>query len=205
VRHPGFFLVVLGLLVVAAVPLWAVLTAAFGVIMPWLFVGLVFWWLVGSNRRSRHQRFARRRWQSYPLSPVRASPVPLSPPQATVSNNFELPVDVRVKVEQIRRKVDVLLSYASRFPPFSKDLFSVRQTASDYLPRTIDAYLALPPGSADRILPSSGLTALEELRQQLNLLDTKLDDIADDLQRHDFDRLLANRRFLEERFGTRSA
>ena len=46
---------------------------------------------------------------------------------------------------EIRRKVEVLLSYADRFPPFSKDLFLVRQTASEYLPRTINAYLALPP------------------------------------------------------------
>ncbi|HLZ07633.1 MAG TPA: hypothetical protein VKT80_03530 [Chloroflexota bacterium] len=117
----------------------------------------------------------------------------------------ELPIDVQVKVEQIRGKVDLLLSYASRFPPFSKDLFIVRQTASDYLPRTIETYLALPAGSADRIVPSTGRTALQELRQQLDLLDRKLNDIADDLERRDFDGLLANRRFLEERFGTRSA
>jgi ABC-type nickel/cobalt efflux system permease component RcnA len=114
----------------------------------------------------------------------------------------ELPIDVQVKVEQIRRKVDVLLSYADRFPPFSQDLYLVRQTASDYLPRTISAYLALPKQTVEKPL-SAGMTAYQELKAQLNLLDSKLDDIAQDLQRQDTDRLLANRRFLEDRFGLR--
>jgi len=116
----------------------------------------------------------------------------------------ELPIDVQVKVEQIRRKVDVLLSYADRFPPFSQDLYLVRQTASDYLPRTINAYLALPKqAAADKAVLPGGKTAYQELKAQLDLLDSKLDDIAQDLQRQDTDRLLANRRFLEERFGSR--
>jgi hypothetical protein len=54
----------------------------------------------------------------------------------------------------------------------------------------------------DKPLPG-GKTAREELKAQLDLLDAKLDDIAQDLQRQDADRLLANRRFLEARFGTR--
>jgi len=117
----------------------------------------------------------------------------------------ELPIDVQVKVEQIRRKVDVLLSFADRFPPFSQDLYLVRQTASDYLPRTIDAYLALPKQVAERPLSGEGKTPHEELKAQLELLDAKLDEIAQDLQRQDMDRLLANRLFLEERFGKVSA
>jgi hypothetical protein len=39
------------------------------------------------------------------------------------------------------------------------------------------------------------------LRDQLDLLDSKLDEIADDLQRENVDRLLANERFLDEHFG----
>jgi len=107
---------------------------------------------------------------------------------------------VQVKVDQIRRKADTLLGYAHRFPPFSKDLYLVRQTAAEYLPRTIDAYRAL--AKHDRpMVGTTGRTALDELRDQLRLLDSKLDDIARDLQQQDADHLLANRRFLEERFG----
>ncbi len=51
---------------------------------------------------------------------------------------------MQVMVEQITRKADVLQGYADRFPPMSQDLHIVRQTAADYLPRTVNAYLALP-------------------------------------------------------------
>ena len=108
-----------------------------------------------------------------------------------------------MKVEQIRRKVDVLLGFADRFPPFSQDLYLVRQTASDYLPRTIDTYLSLSKEAVDRPVIAGGRTARDELKAQLELLDRKLDEIAQDLQRQDADRLLANRRFLEARFGER--
>jgi hypothetical protein len=111
---------------------------------------------------------------------------------------------MQVKVEQIRRKVDVLLGYADRFPPFSQDLYLVQQTAAEYLPRTVNAFLSMPADAVDRPLHTGGQTARQELKAQLDLLDSKLDEIALDLQRQDADRLLANRRFLESRFGTRS-
>ena len=120
------------------------------------------------------------------------------PPQAAARR--ELPIDVQIKVDQIRRQADMLLGYADRFPPFSQDLHIVRQTAADYLPRTVEAYLRLP-GVDEPLVASRGKTALDELREQLELLDSKLDEIAQDLQRQDLERMLANRRFLEERFG----
>src|SRR5262249_50028846 len=92
--------------------------------------------------------------------------------------------------------------YADRFPPFSQDLHIVRQTAADYLPRTVEAYLKLT-GDRDPVVTATGRTALDELMAQLSLLDSKLDEIAQDLQRQDLNRRLANRRFLEERFKLR--
>jgi hypothetical protein len=61
----------------------------------------------------------------------------------------------------------------------------------------------MPKPTAEKPLSTSGKTAHEELKAQLDLLDSKLDDIAQDLERQDTDRLLANRRFLEQRFGMR--
>ncbi len=181
-----------------------------GFAMPWLIIGLVFWAILSGGRRSH-----RRGWRG---GCGRTDPVPISrapnvrqrverprPPARPAPTGNELPIDVQIKVEQIRRKVEVLLGYAPRFPPFSKDLYIVRQTANDYLPRTIHAYLALPPLSRERVVAANGKTALQELRAQLGLLDAKLDEIAEDLQRRDLDRLLANRRFLEERFGEQTA
>jgi hypothetical protein len=136
----------------------------------------------------------------HPVRPSEPTPkpsgttVPVKPPPGR-----ELPIDVQVKVEQIRRKADMLLEYADRFPPFSQDLHIVRQTAADYLPRTVEAYLKVP-GDQEPVIRATGKTALEELKEQLQLLDAKLDEIAEALQRQDLDRMMANRRFLEERF-----
>src|SRR5207237_4242521 len=141
---------------------------------PWLLSGFGAWMLWHQDGRHHHKRrhAARAAWYTQTDSAPAQQPVQPSHKAARVSarkaRRSELPIDVQVKVEQIRRKVDVLLGYADRFPPFSKDLYLVRQTASDYLPRTIQAFLALPAEAA---------SALHELKAQLALLDAKLDEI----------------------------
>jgi hypothetical protein len=190
----------------------AVAAAIFGALggnWPWLLIlagAWMFWQGDGRHRRHARERHA---WTPRTVPPTTAEKQPKRQrPAATQLKSVpqpELPIDVQVKVEQIRRKVDVLLGFADRFPPFSKDLFLVRQTASEYLPRTINNYLALPPQTADRPLAAGARTPHQELKAQLDLLDSKLDDIASDLERQDVDRLLANRQFLEERFGRATA
>ena len=180
---------------------------------PLLLIGLGAWLFWHGDGRHYRRRWTQAAWvrSSQPGRPgsdkqQRPSKPHSATAQAKQRRQTELPIDVQVKVEQIRRKVDVLLSYADRFPPFSQDLYLVRQTATDYFPRTISTYLSLPSDSVDRPLKTAdGKTARQELKTQLDLLDTKLDDIAQDLQRQDADRLLANRRFLESRFGARNA
>lgn len=196
------FCIFIVLMLSAGGVLWLV-----GSMWPWLLIGLGAWMFWHEDGRHRRQRSARRGWTAGP-TPLRDAPRPSSrsPEKASARppRNGELPIDLQVKVEQIRRKVDVLLGFADRFPPFSQDLYLVRQTASDYLPRTVNAFLSLPVDAVDKPLGAGRQqTAREELRAQLDLLDSKLDDIAQDLQRQDADRLLANRRFLEARFGTR--
>jgi hypothetical protein len=44
-------------------------------------------------------------------------------------------------------------------------------------------------------------TASQVLLDQLSLLDTKMHEISDDIAKNDSDRLLANGRFLAEKFG----
>ncbi len=60
-------------------------------------------------------------------------------------------------------------------------------------------------GGDDRPITSDGRTALQVLRDQLDLLDSKLDEVAEDLQQRNVDRLLAHQRFLEQHFGDLSA
>src|SRR6266536_3313291 len=203
---------IIPLLVLALVVLLLVATAAliFAVavhVLPFLLILVGVWLLVRALRGPRHHERpgpsmrpqTRRERRHAPRPPVQEQPAGRRSEQRPPR---ELPIDVQVKVEQIRRKADVLLGYADRFPPFSQDLYIVRQTAAEYLPRTIAAYQAVP-GVDDPALGAVGQTALDELRAQLRLLDSRLDDIAQDLQRQDLDHLVANRRFLEERFSLR--
>ncbi len=196
---------ILALLILVAIPLFVAFVSVAGVLTPWLVFGLLLWAVFAAGRPPRRERWGRPRWQPRPVAPARPTPRgpghPTPPPATRLAPRPELPIDVQVKIEQIRRKAQALEGYAEHFPPFSKDLYLVRQTTNEYLPRTVEAYLALPPVGADRVLPASGKTALQELKDQLDLLDSKLNEIAEDLQRRDVDRLLANRRFLEERFG----
>src|ERR1051325_1073987 len=140
-------ILLLVLLVVTVSTLFAGLFWILGAAWPVLLIALgawLFWHEDGRHAggwanapRAVHRRDQRQTPAQRPGDKrASADPRPLRQP--------ELPIDVQVKVEQIRRKVDVLLSYADRFPPFSQDLYLVRPTASDYLPRTINAYLALP-------------------------------------------------------------
>jgi hypothetical protein len=176
---------------------------------PWLLIGLGAWlfWHEDGQHRRRHRKH-QPAWMTRTETPTNVAPAesakarPEKKPRPL--RQPELPIDLQVKVEQIRRKVDVLLGYADRFPPFSQDLYLVRQTADEYLPRTLNSFLSMPADAVDRPLHAGGQTARQELKAQLELLDSKLDEIAQDLQRQDADRLLANRRFLESRFGTRT-
>jgi hypothetical protein len=194
-----FFLPVFIVLFVVA----GVLGLVFGTFHFWplFLVGLGMWLLFRGERRSlAHWDRAGVRDAPRSTEPMHsAEPAPRRPRSA---KRPELPIDLQVKVEQIHRKVDVLLGYADRFPPFSHELYLVRQTAEDYLPRTINTYLSMPSEETDRPLPGQTRTARDELKAQLDLLDSKLDEIAVALQRQDSDRLLSNRRFLEDRFGS---
>jgi len=120
--------------------------------------------------------------------------------RAYASTHGRLPVDIQAKVAEIRREILDLLPHLDDFPPGSQDRFVIQRMAADYLPTALDAYLALPPKLDDRSLPD-GRTPLQALREQLDLLDAKLDEITEAVYQRDSDRLLAHGRFLEERFG----
>jgi hypothetical protein len=112
-----------------------------------------------------------------------------------------LPADVTARLAEIRGRVLELLPHAADLPGGAQDLFVLQRTARDYLPTTISMYLALPPDYATTRVVQDGKTSLQVLRDQLELLDGQMAEIADAVHKRDSDRLLAQGRFLEERFG----
>ena len=113
-----------------------------------------------------------------------------------------VPPVVIERIQQIELTIrSEILPSIDHLPPGSLELYLIERTARDYLPAALDAYLRLPsdyvclqPGSRDR-------AALDVLLEELSLLDVEMRRIADLVHRRDMDRLLAHRRFLNDRFG----
>ncbi|PZF60901.1 hypothetical protein DEI92_04485 [Curtobacterium sp. MCBD17_034] len=78
----------------------------------------------------------------------------------------------------------------------------VTRTATDYLPETLRAYLALPAEWAAHHRLSDGRTPAEALVQQLTALEQAATQMRDAAVERDADALLVNGRFLDDRFRT---
>ena len=113
----------------------------------------------------------------------------------------KLPAPAQAKLQNISDTIMGILPHYANFPPGSPDLFVVGRTATDYLPSALQAYLNLPRAYAALHKMPNGKTADDVLTDQLTLLASKMDDVADAVHKNDSDALLANGRFLEEKFG----
>jgi hypothetical protein len=112
-----------------------------------------------------------------------------------------VPPEVMAKVLKIRQTILGILPRSGNFAPGSPELFVVERTATDYLPTSLRAYLNLPRAYATLHQVQDGKTPKQILLDQLTLLEAKMDEVADNIHRNDSDRLLANGRFLAEKFG----
>src|ERR1700674_1126512 len=112
-----------------------------------------------------------------------------------------VPAGVLAKVLNIQQIILGILPRSGALPPGSPELFVVERTATDYLPTSLESYLNLPRAYATLHPVQDGKTPKQVLMDQLTLLETKMGEVADDVHQNDTDRLLANGRFLEERFG----
>lgn len=115
--------------------------------------------------------------------------------------NGKLSPPLQAKLQEIADTIIGILPHYAEFPPGSPDLFVVGRTATDYLPSALQAYLNLPRAYATLHKMPNGKTADEVLGDQLALIDSKMNEVADAVHKKDSDALLANGRFLEEKFG----
>ena len=117
------------------------------------------------------------------------------------ANAGRLPGEVAAVLARIEGLVLTMLPRVEHLPPGSEDVYILRATATDYLPATLDSYLNLPREFASQHRLADGNTAETDLLAQLRLLELKLTEVSEDIARSDSDRLLANGRFLREKFG----
>ena len=78
----------------------------------------------------------------------------------------------------------------------------LKQTVTKLLPDAIDTFLRLPPDYAKTTVLANGKTAQHLLSEQLGMLQTHIQDLEDHLLSADINAMLANGRFLQEKFQT---
>jgi hypothetical protein len=90
-------------------------------------------------------------------------------------------------------------------PPGSLELYLIERTARDYLPTAVASYLRLPSDYVSPRPASQGWTPLQVLLDELDLLDNQMRRVAEIVHHADMDRMLAHRRFLNDRFSRADA
>src|SRR5262245_49747928 len=113
----------------------------------------------------------------------------------------KVPPEVLAKVRSIADIITGILPRSGSLPPGSPELFIVQRTALDYLPTALQTYINLPRAYATLHPLQGGKTAKQVLLDQLTLLESKLSEVADDVNKNDTDRFLAHGRFLQDKFG----
>ena len=109
-----------------------------------------------------------------------------------------VPPAITIRIQRIELTIrSEILPRLDCLPLGAPELYLVERTARDFLPTAVETYLRLPGGYAS----SRGATAYQVLVDQLELLEAQMRRVAEVVHRADMDRLLAHRRFLEDRFN----
>ena len=117
-----------------------------------------------------------------------------------------VPADVITRIQRIELTIrSEILPALHALPPGSEELYLIERTARDWLPTALERYLTLPADYVSSQPGSRGWTALQVLLEELDLLDAEMRRVAEVVHRADMDRLLAHRRFLNERFRREDA
>jgi len=109
-----------------------------------------------------------------------------------------VPPDIWIRIQRIELTIRAeILPRLDCLPLGAPELYLVERTARDFLPTALETYLHLPGEYAS----PRGATAHQVLVDELDLLEAQMRGVAEVVHRGDMDRLLAHRRFLEDRFS----
>lgn len=113
----------------------------------------------------------------------------------------------RIPDEAMRRVLNIRENIGAVLPRLQDlekrgdpNAYLIRQTVLDYLPATLENYLKLPRQYARTHVLEGGKTSELVLQEQLTLLDDTMVQVVADLSKGDAEALIANGRFLQEKF-----
>ncbi|GAB3493670.1 hypothetical protein [Flexivirga lutea] len=113
----------------------------------------------------------------------------------------DLPTDVRQRAQRLEHECSETLTYLRKHGAPTAQVFEVEQIQTDFGPQALRSYLALAPGTADTLEVLEGKTAHQLVIEQLDLLLAQVAAHLHRAARLGTDELLANHRFLTEKFG----
>lgn len=111
-----------------------------------------------------------------------------------------LPPEAQASIRTLRERVQETSAYlAAHDLQHSEFAYLVRQTALDYLPGAVDAYLRLPASLADSAPLDGDKTGKDLLLEQLSMLRGAVEGVLENVARAEGSHLLAHKRFLEDK------
>jgi hypothetical protein len=117
-----------------------------------------------------------------------------------------VPPEILARLQRIELTItSEILPHLDCLPLGAPELYLIERTVSDYLPTAVDAYLRLPTGYVSSQPGSRGRAAVDVLAEELDFLDTEMQQVADVVHCTDMDKLLAHKRFLIDRFKREDA
>jgi hypothetical protein len=112
-----------------------------------------------------------------------------------------VPPEVIIRLQRIDLTLrSEILPRLDCLPFGSYDLYLIQRTGREDVPKAVETYLQLPADYVSSHPGDPGRPALHVLIEELDLMDAEMRRIAEVVHRADMDRLLAHRRFLNDRF-----
>lgn len=108
---------------------------------------------------------------------------------------------VREALDRVVEAVEAVLAAQAAASAGREAAYTLQATVTQYLPDTLERYLKLPRRFATRREVRDGKTARDLVMEQLEILATELESIADEIHQGEAIDLAAHGRFLEERFS----
>lgn len=116
-----------------------------------------------------------------------------------------IPFQLAQRIQRLCERLEGLLDQweRSRGQLSLQETFHARHIAISYLPQALNTYLSIPPKFATTKLLANGKTAQATFEGVLAELETKVDQLGDDLASQDAQAFLRHSEFLNQKFGTK--